>query len=649
MNKKMNKTSVLQVTRTPYSLTPKSQTHHVSEQPRAYLPEKLLPSPEDKLFIQPKAATRASHSGITSEHNQPVNKKPFEKIQSSPTRKLQKPDKDGENRQMRSRTPRSERSSSSDQETHSLELGKLMPLPSKLEAPSVAVGPKLKRKADESDSNVTSRKKNVRTTRSYGLSQLPLEIEDPKEVARRERLEFFASRRRNEPELKYEDHKSEDRMEIDEQALKGRAVEIHRPTSPSDIVTSVLQPAKMSIDSPSNRTNRPHNPVNDQKIHGAPSNQPDVQQTVASATVPQPSEVAKQSSPAREIRVSPLLRTEPTRPTQIKQSTLFEKFKQDYPEYMGNEKHFLTMCRKIDILVKQDRMEHRSLWDDFIIRQTMEYRQYLLRCSEQADDPMPYEKFYRDEIEEPHYTKRVVTPASLQEVIPPKEHGREENILTRPSNPQSSSQAPLMITSNMPFVTQQPKPPPAVDPPLVNLISDSKTSSDSASSSPSKNHSDPSSPRLLRGPKNHSEHTRSTTRASTPSLQSEPIHKTSSRRQTPINMLDAAQGIATAQRRLQNTYRPPQALHPSPRNSFSNERVQYQAGPTVQEWYHGSETPYNEFVRAYRATQAGNGNAFWQAKNMVTGVSRRAGDAGPERSKERVVPKWGTGVSGWQL
>ena len=105
-------------------------------------------------------------------------------------------------------------------------------------------------------------------------------------------------------------------------------------------------------------------------------------------------------------------RSSPTVP-----ATVFGRFKAAYPNYLGNEERFVAICKKINTLVQQDRMEHRSLWDDFIVRHTMEYLQYLQICALSAEDPLPYERFYRNEIDEPKYTKRIVTDKNLMEIL----------------------------------------------------------------------------------------------------------------------------------------------------------------------------------------------------------------------------------------
>ncbi|KAL8918112.1 MAG: hypothetical protein Q9208_007554 [Pyrenodesmia sp. 3 TL-2023] len=100
------------------------------------------------------------------------------------------------------------------------------------------------------------------------------------------------------------------------------------------------------------------------------------------------------------------------------QSDIFARFKSQYPDYLGTREHFVGMCRRILQLLEADRMEHKSLWDDFIIRHKTDYPQYCQRCMETAEDAKPYERFYREEIDEPKYSKRIMQPPTLSAVIP---------------------------------------------------------------------------------------------------------------------------------------------------------------------------------------------------------------------------------------
>ncbi|KAF6226962.1 hypothetical protein HO133_008403 [Letharia lupina] len=96
---------------------------------------------------------------------------------------------------------------------------------------------------------------------------------------------------------------------------------------------------------------------------------------------------------------------------------IFDIFKATYPSYPGDINHFAAICRKISQLVKANRMEHQSLWDDFIVRHKLEYPQYLRRCAEEAEDAVPYEEFYQTEIEAPQYQNRVINRRSLDEAL----------------------------------------------------------------------------------------------------------------------------------------------------------------------------------------------------------------------------------------
>ena len=111
----------------------------------------------------------------------------------------------------------------------------------------------------------------------------------------------------------------------------------------------------------------------------------------------------------------PIKRTK-QEPPSVAQS-LFDRFKETYPMYPGDSKHFGAICRKISQLVKVNRMEHQSLWDDFIIRHKVDYSQYLRQCAEEAEDAVPYEVFYQTEVEGPQYQKRVISRQNLDEAI----------------------------------------------------------------------------------------------------------------------------------------------------------------------------------------------------------------------------------------
>ncbi|KAL9612133.1 MAG: hypothetical protein Q9167_003249 [Letrouitia subvulpina] len=123
-------------------------------------------------------------------------------------------------------------------------------------------------------------------------------------------------------------------------------------------------------------------------------------------------------------------------------SSIFEQFRTTYPEYSGTFRHFVGMCKKIESLCEADRMEHMALWDDFIVRHNTEYPRYLSRCTEAVEDSLPYEKYYRSEIEKPAHTKHVVTPKNLSQILASESPPNASGSLTR-SDTSSHSKADI--------------------------------------------------------------------------------------------------------------------------------------------------------------------------------------------------------------
>ena len=100
---------------------------------------------------------------------------------------------------------------------------------------------------------------------------------------------------------------------------------------------------------------------------------------------------------------------------ELAKPTLFTKFTAAYPSYTGDKKHFTMMCTKIARLDDSSRMEHQSLWDDFIIRHSTDYQQYMKSAGD-AKTALPYEEYYRKEVEEPLHHSRIVNRRNLPKV-----------------------------------------------------------------------------------------------------------------------------------------------------------------------------------------------------------------------------------------
>ena len=101
----------------------------------------------------------------------------------------------------------------------------------------------------------------------------------------------------------------------------------------------------------------------------------------------------------------------------LENADIYERLRLAYPAYPGDRKHFVAICKKIKNLLSKNRMEHPSLWDDFIVRHKTEYPQYVRRCAEEADDPLAYEDYYREEVEQPLYQQHLITRKTLDEAL----------------------------------------------------------------------------------------------------------------------------------------------------------------------------------------------------------------------------------------
>ncbi|KAI9749625.1 MAG: hypothetical protein M4579_006802, partial [Chaenotheca gracillima] len=96
-------------------------------------------------------------------------------------------------------------------------------------------------------------------------------------------------------------------------------------------------------------------------------------------TSPAPEELEVSSTPSSAIsqeprmnRQSPTL-SEPYTYVSPQPMTIFDSFKESYPDYTGTLDQFVGTCAYIEWLYQNDRMEHRALWDDFAVRHVLEF------------------------------------------------------------------------------------------------------------------------------------------------------------------------------------------------------------------------------------------------------------------------------------
>ncbi|KAJ4308609.1 hypothetical protein N0V94_009282, partial [Neodidymelliopsis sp. IMI 364377] len=134
---------------------------------------------------------------------------------------------------------------------------------------------------------------------------------------------------------------------------------------------------------------------------------PKIEVKPTSTLVPEPRLSTHKELPTPEVQA----RNEqpPSAPVDIaKPATVFEAFKAAYPEYQGDIKHFKGQCAQVEKLEQEDKMVPKWMWDDFIIRNRTDYKDYVVECLEQAEAAIPYIRFYKDTIRDTIYKKGIV-------------------------------------------------------------------------------------------------------------------------------------------------------------------------------------------------------------------------------------------------
>ncbi len=290
-----------------------------------------------------------------------------------------------------------------------------------------------KREASEQDSLspfVTKRRKPFKPP-AFHFSQDNRQTQDPISLGRKHRREFFASKKiqnmhgndertdgtvrdANSPHMGTENVT----QSITEQPTESALMDVDQQPPEIDLDTGVAQSPVRATDSVLLKEQSPP-----RKEELTPE-----RASVISSTLRKQS--PHQADPAG-VQRSPSSRASTSNATTSTHCPVYESFRSAYPNYSGELKHFLAMGRRIHTLIQADRMEHRSLWDDFVVRHKTDYPAYLLDCADRGDDPVPYEKFYRDQIDEPKHHKRILTPANLKDaitLIPPPEAAHRDTL-----------------------------------------------------------------------------------------------------------------------------------------------------------------------------------------------------------------------------
>ena len=296
----------------------------------------------------------------------------------------------------------------------------------------------------------------------------------------------------------------------------------------------------------------------------------------------------------------------------------FDGFKGAYSDYKGDIKHFLTLCKKIEKLWRSDRL-HKSMWDDFLIRNKTEYADYVRQCTEDMDDdPMPYEKFYNDEIDEPKYCKKFLTPFNLEAIIygggPKPVLSCETSLASTPLPTSFDSILPNGISNAVSTLQSATKSAITID-----LTNDDPEVMDTRSKGvdeqpkaqfPSKRRI----PWLVDGEGAKS----ASLEGVRHSYKSQ--HQLSPRRSQKSHSMNF--GVKDKEYNSSAASKMPSEAPLQKPNTKVSPGKEHQAGEPS--WWQDEDTPFKTFVRSYLAIRPGNGNAFAKPEDIIQRRKRKS-------------------------
>ena len=331
--------------------------------------------------------------------------------------------------------------------------------------------------------------------------------------------------------------------------------------------------------------------------------------------------------------------------------TLFDRFKAAYPCYLGNPKHFKSLCMRIRRLVEDGGCLQQFLWDDFIIRQKTEYSTYLQQCAEDAEDPLTYERYYTAIPDGPLYTKKIVTAQTLSEVVDSPKNGAanaQEVVMNKPGdalqqhNNDPRKTAEVLTSQNVQLSNSPPKP--KIDvlttgngdegPVTIDLTLDEqpfvspKALESGENMEPGDSASKPH--RSLPWPAKHDSPKGPSLSATYDVIKTTATNNATPTRRKAMNESDLASKKVKAQVQSQHN-----AIDSSHRKQKSTSQTQ------AEKWYQDENTPFNTFVRNYNAIRPGKGNSFANPidlERMKEGQRRRSSYRDQQNLFDWIIP-----------
>ena len=92
----------------------------------------------------------------------------------------------------------------------------------------------------------------------------------------------------------------------------------------------------------------------------------------------------------------------------------YEKFRTDYPSYVGDSAHFFKLCDKLQSLRNEGFFKRSPQWDDFIMIHLEQYPSYIQLCREMDARVLEYEEYFKTHFVNPIHKKRSLTAAAIE-------------------------------------------------------------------------------------------------------------------------------------------------------------------------------------------------------------------------------------------
>lgn len=180
---------------------------------------------------------------------------------------------------------------------------------------------------------------------------------------------------------------------------------------------------------------------------------PQVTSTALPAVQSRSTPVAEASGPhTRSLRSDSSTKAASSRSS----TSVLSSFKAAYPEYTGDAKHFKGQCKQMIELDEEDKMVPKWQWDDYIIRNRTDFKEYALQCVDQGENIEPYHRFYKDSIRDTVYNKGIIASrATLVRALGELNDGTPQH--ETQVQPEVISRKPKRLRASLPSAFDQTK------------------------------------------------------------------------------------------------------------------------------------------------------------------------------------------------